>query len=151
MTQRVSLVLWNQLDTERREQHISCVELFYRLHCLAPSSSICEDIICQALLHKDKVKHSLFTSFTHVICLTQTHKNRKYHRFRRKVKGVSFVCPPQGVRLEALHRFTVLWHLTREIQNNRTMSLDRSFDRLVNTLLFWRALFFFFLLLRIVF
>lgn len=54
-TQRVSQVLWSQLDTERREQHISCVELFYRLHCLAPSSSICEDIICQALLHKDKV------------------------------------------------------------------------------------------------
>lgn len=53
--QRVSQVLWSQLDTERREQHISCVELFYRLHSLAPSSSICEDIICQALLHKDKV------------------------------------------------------------------------------------------------
>ncbi|XP_042349947.1 protein dopey-2 [Plectropomus leopardus] len=86
--QRVSQVLWNQLDTERREQHISCVELFYRLHCLAPSASICEDIICQALLHKDK-----------------------------------------SVRLEALHRFSVLWHLTREIQNTRTMSLNRSFDR----------------------
>lgn len=53
--QRVAQVLWSQLDTERREQHISCVELFYRLHYLAPSSSICEDIICQALLHKDKV------------------------------------------------------------------------------------------------
>ncbi|XP_076602592.1 protein DOP1B isoform X1 [Chaetodon auriga] len=86
--QRVSLVLWSQLDTERREQHISCVELFYRLHCLAPSASICEDIICQALLHKDK-----------------------------------------AVRLEALHRFTVLWHLTREIQASRAMSLNRSFDR----------------------
>ncbi|KAM6934941.1 protein DOP1B [Xenentodon cancila] len=86
--QRVSQVLWSQLDTERREQHVSCVDLFYRLHCLAPSTSICEDIICQALLHKD-----------------------------------------QAVRLEALHRFTVLWHLTREIQTNRTMSLSRSFDR----------------------
>uniref|UniRef100_A0A673AUK7 Uncharacterized protein n=1 Tax=Sphaeramia orbicularis TaxID=375764 RepID=A0A673AUK7_9TELE len=89
--QRVSQVLWSQLDTERREQHISCVELFYRLHCLAPSSSICEDIICRALLHKDK-----------------------------------------ATRLEALHRFTVLWHLTREIQNNRSMSLNRSFDRFVH-------------------
>ncbi|XP_031725287.1 protein dopey-2 isoform X2 [Anarrhichthys ocellatus] len=86
--QRVSQVLWNQLDTERREQHISCVELFYRLHCLAPSASICEDIICQALLHKDK-----------------------------------------AVRLEALHRFTVIWHLTREIQTNSTMSPNHSFDR----------------------
>ncbi|XP_034417506.1 protein dopey-2 isoform X2 [Cyclopterus lumpus] len=86
--QRVARVLWNQLDTERREQHISCVELFYRLHCLAPSASICEDIICQALLHKDK-----------------------------------------AVRLEALHRFTVLWHLTREIQTNGSMCLNHSFDR----------------------
>ncbi|XP_035995097.1 protein dopey-2 isoform X2 [Fundulus heteroclitus] len=86
--QRLSRVLWSQLDTEQREQHVSCVDLFYRLHCLAPSASICEDIICQALLHKDK-----------------------------------------AVRLEALHRFTVLWHLTREIQSNRTMSLSRSFDR----------------------
>ncbi|XP_034043163.1 protein dopey-2 isoform X2 [Thalassophryne amazonica] len=86
--QRLSQVLWSQLDTERREQHISCVELFYRLHCLAPSAFICEDIICQAMLQKDK-----------------------------------------AVRLEALHRFTVLWHLTRDIQANRTMSLNRSFDR----------------------
>ncbi|XP_072300639.1 protein DOP1B [Eucyclogobius newberryi] len=86
--QRMSQVLWSQLDTDRKEQHISSVELFFRLHCLAPSSSICEDIICEALLHRDKT-----------------------------------------VRLEALHRFTVLWHLTREIQNNRSMSLNRSFDR----------------------
>uniref|UniRef100_A0A8C8LMU9 Dopey N-terminal domain-containing protein n=1 Tax=Oncorhynchus tshawytscha TaxID=74940 RepID=A0A8C8LMU9_ONCTS len=86
--QRVAQVLWGQLDVERREQHTSCVELFYRLHCLAPSASICEDIICQALLHRDK-----------------------------------------AVRLEALHRFSVLWHLTRDIQSNRTMSLNRSFDR----------------------
>lgn len=95
--QRMSLVLWTQLESERKEQHISCVELFFRLHCLAPSSSICEDIICEALLHRDK-----------------------------------------AVRLEALHRFTVLWHLTREIQNNRSMSHNRSFDRslcvVVNTL-----------------
>uniref|UniRef100_A0A3B3TXW5 DOP1 leucine zipper like protein B n=1 Tax=Poecilia latipinna TaxID=48699 RepID=A0A3B3TXW5_9TELE len=84
-----SRVLWSQLDTEQREQHVSCVDLFYRLHCLAPSASICEDIICQALLHKDK-----------------------------------------AIRLEALHRFTVLWHLTRETQCSRTMSLSRSFDSL---------------------
>uniref|UniRef100_A0AAV2JWV7 Dopey N-terminal domain-containing protein n=1 Tax=Knipowitschia caucasica TaxID=637954 RepID=A0AAV2JWV7_KNICA len=86
--QRMSQVLWSQLDTERKEQHISCVDLFFRLHCLAPSSSICEDIICNALLNRDKT-----------------------------------------VRLEALHRFTVLWHLTRETQNSRSLSLNRSFDR----------------------
>ncbi|XP_051938697.1 protein dopey-2 [Hippocampus zosterae] len=83
--QRVAMVLWSQLDTERREQHTACVELFYRLHCLAPSATICEDIICQALLHKDK-----------------------------------------AVRLEALHRFSILWHLTRDIHLNRNC---RSFDR----------------------
>uniref|UniRef100_A0A8C1JB24 DOP1 leucine zipper like protein B n=1 Tax=Cyprinus carpio TaxID=7962 RepID=A0A8C1JB24_CYPCA len=78
---RVSQVLWAQLDTERREHHVSCVELFYRLHCLAPSASICEDIICLGLLSGDKVL------------------------------------------------FSVLWHLTREIQTNRSTSLNRSFDK----------------------
>ncbi|MGH0122798.1 UNVERIFIED_CONTAM: hypothetical protein FKN15_003285 [Acipenser sinensis] len=86
--QRVAHVLWNQLNMENREHHITCVELFYKLHCLAPSSSICEDIICLALLDRDK-----------------------------------------GSRLEALYRFSVLWHLTRDIQSSRTMSLNRSFDR----------------------
>ncbi|KAJ8350171.1 hypothetical protein SKAU_G00253010 [Synaphobranchus kaupii] len=86
--QRVAQVLWGQLDTERRELHIPSVELFYRLHCLAPSACICENIICQELMHKDKT-----------------------------------------VRLEALHRFSVLWHLTREIQTNVTKLLNRSFDR----------------------
>lgn len=62
VTQRLSRVLWSQLDTEQREQHVSCVDLFYRLHCLAPSASICEDIICQALLHKDKV-HTVVVFF----------------------------------------------------------------------------------------
>lgn len=60
--QRLSQVLWSQLDMDRREQHISCVELFYRLHCLAPTASICEEIICQALLHKDKVCMSAKTT-----------------------------------------------------------------------------------------
>ncbi|XP_049585021.1 protein dopey-2 isoform X2 [Syngnathus scovelli] len=83
--QRLAVVLWSQLDTERREQHTACVELFYRLHCLAPSGTICEDIICQALTHSEK-----------------------------------------AVRLEALHRFSILWHLTREIHLNRNC---RSFDR----------------------
>lgn len=53
--QRVARVLWNQLNKETREHHITCVELFYRLHCLAPTTNICEDIICHALLDPDKV------------------------------------------------------------------------------------------------
>uniref|UniRef100_A0A8D0CJW7 DOP1 leucine zipper like protein B n=1 Tax=Scleropages formosus TaxID=113540 RepID=A0A8D0CJW7_SCLFO len=86
--QRLAQVLWGQLDSERGELHVTCVELFYRLHCLAPTASVCEDIVCLALQHREKV-----------------------------------------VQLEALHRFSVLWHLTREIQNNRSVSLNRSFDR----------------------
>ncbi|EDL76736.1 dopey family member 2 (predicted), isoform CRA_c [Rattus norvegicus] len=86
--QRVARVLWNQLNKETREHHITCVELFYRLHCLAPTANICEDIICHALLDPDK-----------------------------------------GTRLEALFRFSVIWHLTREIQGSRVTSHNRSFDR----------------------
>nr|DBA34506.1 TPA: hypothetical protein GDO54_002057 [Pyxicephalus adspersus] len=85
---RVAHVLWNQLNIETREHHITCVELFYRLHCLAPSANICEEIICQTLLDNDKV-----------------------------------------IRLEALFRFSVIWHLTREIQGSRVTSHNRSFDR----------------------
>uniref|UniRef100_K9IPK8 Putative dopey n=1 Tax=Desmodus rotundus TaxID=9430 RepID=K9IPK8_DESRO len=86
--QRVARVLWSQLNEETKEHHVTCVELFYRLHCLAPTASICEDIICHALLDPDK-----------------------------------------GTRLEALFRFSVLWHLTREIQGGRVASHNRSFDR----------------------
>ncbi|XP_066474998.1 protein dopey-2 [Tiliqua scincoides] len=86
--QRVAQVLWNQLNKETREHHNTCVELFYRLHCLAPSANICEDIICHALLDHDK-----------------------------------------GTRLESLFRFSVMWHLTREIQGSRVTSHNRSFDR----------------------
>ncbi|XP_020645047.3 protein DOP1B [Pogona vitticeps] len=86
--QRVAQVLWDQLNNEKREHHNTCVELFYRLHCLAPSANICEDIICHALLDHDK-----------------------------------------GTRLEALFRFSIIWHLTREIQGSRVTSHNRSFDR----------------------
>ncbi|XP_051840799.1 protein dopey-2 [Antechinus flavipes] len=86
--QRVAQVLWNQLNKDTREHHIACVELFYRLHCLAPSVNICEDIICHSLLEPDK-----------------------------------------GTRLEAIFRFSIIWHLTREIQSNRVTSYNRSFDR----------------------
>eukprot|EP00070_Physeter_catodon_P041545 XP_028348439.1 protein dopey-2 isoform X2 [Physeter catodon] len=86
--QRVARVLWNQLNKETQEHHVTCVELFYRLHCLAPTANICEDIICHALLDPDK-----------------------------------------GTRLEALFRFSIIWHLTREIQGSRVTSHNRSFDR----------------------
>uniref|UniRef100_G3UG70 DOP1 leucine zipper like protein B n=1 Tax=Loxodonta africana TaxID=9785 RepID=G3UG70_LOXAF len=88
--QRVARVLWDQLTKDTREHHVTCVELFYRLHCLAPTANVCEDIICHALLDPDKIK---------------------------------------GTRLEALFRFSVIWHLTREIQGSRVTSHNRSFDR----------------------
>lgn len=67
------------------------------------------------------------------VCLTETNRpTRKCDDLRKKAKGLPCVCVPQAVRLEALHRFTVIWHLTREITTNRTMSLSRSFDRLVH-------------------
>ncbi|XP_060054660.1 protein dopey-2 [Erinaceus europaeus] len=86
--QRVAHVLWDQLDKESREHHVPCVDLFYRLHCLAPTASVCEDIICHALLDPDK-----------------------------------------ETRMEALFRFSVIWHLTRETQGSRVASHNRSFDR----------------------
>lgn len=120
--QRVSQVLWAQLDTERREHHVSCVELFYRLHCLAPSASICEDIICLGLLSEDKVSGK-----PHLIHLHTEHSIETF--FKKCV----YVCLCKVVCLEALHRFSVLWHLTREIQTNRSTSLNRSFDRSYTT------------------
>ncbi|KAI1899074.1 hypothetical protein AGOR_G00057730 [Albula goreensis] len=86
--QHVAQVLWGQLDAEQRNLHVPSVELFYRLHVLAPSPSVCEDVICQELLHRDK-----------------------------------------RVRLEALQRFSALWHLTREIQTNVNTLFNRCFDR----------------------
>lgn len=69
-------MLWDQLNKETREHHITCVELFYRLHCLAPTANICEDIICHALLDPDKVSpapaSSWLLSLPHLACPTQT-------------------------------------------------------------------------------
>ncbi|XP_006870721.1 PREDICTED: protein dopey-1 isoform X2 [Chrysochloris asiatica] len=51
---RVALTLWEQLGDETPQHHQKSVELFYQLHNLVPSSSICEDVISQQLTHKDK-------------------------------------------------------------------------------------------------
>ncbi|XP_055289722.1 protein dopey-1 isoform X7 [Moschus berezovskii] len=50
----VALTLWNQLGDATPQHHQKSVELFYQLHNLVPSSSICEDVISQQLTHKDK-------------------------------------------------------------------------------------------------
>lgn len=43
----------------------------------------------------------------------------------------------KGTRLEALFRFSVMWHLTREIQGSRVTSHNRSFDRYFPFSLVW--------------
>ncbi|XP_027625702.1 protein dopey-1 [Tupaia chinensis] len=50
----VALTLWDQLGDGTPQHHQKTVELFYQLHNLVPSSSICEDVISQQLTHKDK-------------------------------------------------------------------------------------------------
>ncbi|XP_073934948.1 protein DOP1A isoform X3 [Castor canadensis] len=50
----VALILWDQLGDGTPQHHQKSVELFYQLHNLVPSSSICEDVISHQLTHKDK-------------------------------------------------------------------------------------------------
>ncbi|KAH1173391.1 hypothetical protein KIL84_017230 [Mauremys mutica] len=50
----VALTLWDQLGDGTPQHHQKSVELFYQLHNLVPSSSICEDVISQQLTHRDK-------------------------------------------------------------------------------------------------
>lgn len=49
----------------------------------------------------------------------------------------------QGTRLEALFRFSVMWHLTREIQGSRVTSHNRSFDRYFPFPLAWTYIYVF--------
>ncbi|XP_006892222.1 PREDICTED: protein dopey-1 [Elephantulus edwardii] len=55
----VALTLWEQLGDGTPQHHQKSVELFYQLHNLVPSCSICEDVISQQLTHKDKVSYFL--------------------------------------------------------------------------------------------
>ncbi|KYO28002.1 protein dopey-1 isoform D [Alligator mississippiensis] len=50
----IALTLWDQLGDTTPQHHQKSVELFYQLHNLVPSSSICEDVISQQLTHRDK-------------------------------------------------------------------------------------------------
>ncbi|XP_030054935.1 protein DOP1A isoform X1 [Microcaecilia unicolor] len=66
----VALTLWDQLGDLTPQHHQKCVELFYQLHNLVPSSSICEDVISQQLTHRDKKirmeAHSKFAVLWHL-------------------------------------------------------------------------------------
>nr|XP_015211533.1 PREDICTED: protein dopey-1 isoform X2 [Lepisosteus oculatus] len=84
----VALTLWDQLGEGTPQYHQRSVELFYQLHNLVPSSSICEDVISQQLMHRDK-----------------------------------------KIRLEAHVKFSVLWHLTRDLNITKSSPFNRTFDR----------------------
>ncbi|KAM9724218.1 protein DOP1A isoform 3-T3 [Menidia menidia] len=96
----VALILWNQLSEATPQHHQRSVELFYQLHNLVPSSSICEDVISQQLMHRDKRIH-----------------------------------------LEAHVKFSVLWHLTRDLNITKASPFSRTFDRslfiMLDSLSYW--------------
>ncbi|XP_041842949.1 protein dopey-1 isoform X2 [Melanotaenia boesemani] len=96
----VALILWDQLGEGTPQHHQRSVELFYQLHNLVPSSSICEDVISQQLMHRDK-----------------------------------------RIRLEAHVKFSVLWHLTRDLNITKSSPFSRTFDRslfiMLDSLSYW--------------
>ncbi|XP_056141644.1 protein dopey-1 [Lampris incognitus] len=96
----VALILWDQLGEGTPQHHQRSVELFYQLHNLVPSSSICEDVISQQLMHRDK-----------------------------------------RIRLEAHVKFSVLWHLTRDLNITKSSPFNRTFDRslfiMLDSLSYW--------------
>uniref|UniRef100_A0A4W5RXW6 DOP1 leucine zipper like protein A n=1 Tax=Hucho hucho TaxID=62062 RepID=A0A4W5RXW6_9TELE len=98
----VALILWGQLGEGTPQHHQRSVELFYQLHNLVPSSSICEDVISQQLMHRDK-----------------------------------------KIRLEAHVKFSVLWHLTRDLNITKSSPFNRTFDRslfiMLDSLSYWDA------------
>ncbi|XP_053529723.1 protein dopey-1 isoform X3 [Ictalurus punctatus] len=96
----VAVLLWDQLGEVTPQHHQRSVELFYQLHNLVPSSSICEDVISNQLMHRDK-----------------------------------------RIRLEAHVKFSVLWHLTRDLNITKSSPFSRTFDRslfiMLDSLSFW--------------
>ncbi|KAJ3597369.1 hypothetical protein NHX12_000897, partial [Muraenolepis orangiensis] len=96
----VAVILWGQLGEVTPQHHQRSVELFYQLHNLVPSSSICEDVISQQLMHRDK-----------------------------------------RIRLEAHVKFSVLWHLTRDLNITKSSPYSRTFDRslfiMLDSLSYW--------------
>ncbi|XP_075869047.1 protein DOP1A isoform X3 [Nelusetta ayraudi] len=96
----VALILWDQLSEGTPQHHQRSVELFYQLHNLVPSSSICEDVISQQLMHRDK-----------------------------------------RIRLQAHVKFSVLWHLTRDLNITKSSPFSRTFDRslfiMLDSLSYW--------------
>ncbi|XP_077018453.1 protein DOP1A isoform X4 [Tamandua tetradactyla] len=80
----VALTLWDQLGDGTPQHHQKSVELFYQLHNLVPSSSICEDVISQQLTQKDKKirmeAHAKFAVLWHLTRDLHINKSSSFSR-----------------------------------------------------------------------
>uniref|UniRef100_A0A8C3IFQ1 DOP1 leucine zipper like protein A n=1 Tax=Chrysemys picta bellii TaxID=8478 RepID=A0A8C3IFQ1_CHRPI len=80
----VALTLWDQLGDGTPQHHQKSVELFYQLHNLVPSSSICEDVISQQLTHRDKKRrmeaHAKFAVLWHLTRDLHINKSSSFGR-----------------------------------------------------------------------
>ncbi|XP_036895292.1 protein dopey-1 isoform X6 [Sturnira hondurensis] len=88
----VALTLWDQLGDRTPQHHQKSVELFYQLHNLVPSSSICEDVISQQLTHKDKkIKMEAHAKFAVLWHLTRDLHINKSSSFARSFDRSLFI------------------------------------------------------------
>ncbi|NXD21729.1 DOP1 protein, partial [Spelaeornis formosus] len=80
----IALTLWEQLGDGTPQHHQKSVELFYQLHNLVPSSSICEDVISQQLTHRDKAirmeAHAKFAVLWHLTRDLHINKSSSFGR-----------------------------------------------------------------------
>ncbi|NXI45320.1 DOP1 protein, partial [Galbula dea] len=80
----IALTLWDQLGDGSPQHHQKSVELFYQLHNLVPSSSICEDVISQQLTHRDKAirmeAHAKFAVLWHLTRDLHINKSSSFGR-----------------------------------------------------------------------
>ncbi|NWV65647.1 DOP1 protein, partial [Malurus elegans] len=80
----IALTLWDQLGDGTPQHHQKSVELFYQLHNLVPSSSICEDVISQQLTHRDKAirmeAHAKFAVLWHLTRDLHINKSSSFGR-----------------------------------------------------------------------
>ncbi|XP_020825547.1 protein DOP1A isoform X1 [Phascolarctos cinereus] len=88
----VALTLWDQLGDGTPQHHQKSVELFYQLHNLVPSSSICEDVISQQLTHRDKkVRMEAHAKFAVLWHLTRDLHINKSSSFARSFDRSLFI------------------------------------------------------------
>uniref|UniRef100_A0ABM0MUJ4 Protein dopey-1-like n=1 Tax=Saccoglossus kowalevskii TaxID=10224 RepID=A0ABM0MUJ4_SACKO len=69
--QMVAFNLWGWLSAQTPQYHQKAADLFYQLHSIAPSMTVCEDVIGRSLVHEDKAVsiegHVKFSLLWHLI------------------------------------------------------------------------------------